>query len=198
MIKLKCSQCGKEILRYPSQIHPLCFCSKECRALYYRQKDTIYYENNYAYIILNKNNITKKILFDTEDVEKILKFKWHLHYNKHTDRYDVCTNVPGKHSNKRRYLNQARYIMDCPNNLCIDHINRNPLDNRKQNLRICTHFTNNLNKGNNKSGCVGVCWDKNRNKWHVMFKEKNLGRYDNFEEAVKVRKDAEITYLLNC
>jgi hypothetical protein len=42
-----------------------------------------------------------------------------------------------------------------------------------------------------------VCWDKARNKWHVMFKSKNLGRFDSFEEAVNVRKQAEKDYQLH-
>lgn len=47
----------------------------------------------------------------------------------------------------------------------------------------------------NKSGVVGVNWDKSRNKWQasIRFKGKkyNLGRFDDFELAVKVRKKAE-------
>lgn len=47
----------------------------------------------------------------------------------------------------------------------------------------------------NKSGVVGVNWDKSRNKWQVGIRFRghryNLGRYSDFAEACKVRKNAE-------
>ena len=51
---------------------------------------------------------------------------------------------------------------------------------------------------NNKSGIKGVCWCKERNLWEVyiqIHKQKiHLGRYSDFTEAVKVRKEAEEKY----
>ena len=50
-------------------------------------------------------------------------------------------------------------------------------------------------KKNNKSGVTGVCWDRSRQKWvaQITFQGKhyNLGRYNNKEDAIKVRKKAE-------
>jgi len=48
---------------------------------------------------------------------------------------------------------------------------------------------------NSKSGVNGVTWDTRRGKWFVSItvdkKMKNLGRFDDLNEAIKVRKNAE-------
>ena len=194
---LNCAYCGKLFYKAPSLIkdNKQVFCSNECRYLAERKKDFIYLKADYAYIVLQKDNIYKEVLFDIEDIEKIKQYKWHLHLRKKDMRYDACANTYGNHKN-RKYINMPRYILNCPITLTIDHLNHNTLDNRKQNLKICSSYENNQNKRINTSGCVGVCWDKARNKWHVMFRNQNLGRFDTFEEAVKIRKQAEENYHL--
>ena len=79
----------------------------------------------------------------------------------------------------------------------IDHINRNSLDNRKENLRYCTHSENQLNKNlskNNTSGHKGVNWDKSHEKWvAILYKDGKtikLGRFTNKEDAILARKEA--------
>lgn len=83
----------------------------------------------------------------------------------------------------------------------VDHINHNPLDNRKENLRICSNMQNNWNKGkqkNNTSGIKGVCFLKNCNKWYARItvdgKTYNLGLFKNLLDAKKEREIAEKKY----
>lgn len=80
----------------------------------------------------------------------------------------------------------------------VDHINGNKLDNRKCNLRICTHAENMRNqkvRKDCKTGVVGVRWDKNRMRWSAQISVNNktipLGRFDSFEEAMTARLNAE-------
>lgn len=77
----------------------------------------------------------------------------------------------------------------------IDHINRDPTDNRIVNLRDCSQETNMRNtKKNcwNRSGETGVSWDTKNNRWRVSLGYRgvslNLGRYKDFDEAVAIRK----------
>lgn len=196
MITLKCIVCGKEFKTFPSQIkYGKKFCSNSCRYEHNKKTNEIIFENDYAYILIIKDDVTYKVLFDIEDLEKIKKYKWHLHLRKSDMRFDVCANTYGKHS-ERKYITMTRYLMNCPSNMAIDHINKNTLDNRKANLRIVTTYENNLNKSTNTSGCIGVTWDKERQKWLAFFKGKYLGRYINFEDAVYARKQAEENYHL--
>jgi hypothetical protein len=94
-----------------------------------------------------------------------------------------------------------RIIMGDPEGLVIDHINRNPLDNRRENLRIVSIQENTMNQGiskNNKSGVAGVYRHKKNDKWAAQINIKNkrifLGIFDTLEDARKARKDAEIKY----
>lgn len=70
----------------------------------------------------------------------------------------------------------------------VDHINHNTLDNRRENLRLCTHTQNNQNakkKGYSKNKYKGIT--KQDNKWiaRIRYKGKNLylGRFKTEEEA---------------
>lgn len=81
----------------------------------------------------------------------------------------------------------------------LDHINGNRADNSIANLRAVTRTENMMNtriRSDNTSGVVGVCWDGSRGKWLaticVARKYRHLGRFDDLDEAIAVRKAAEI------
>jgi AP2 domain len=67
-----------------------------------------------------------------------------------------------------------RLLLDCPNHMKVDHINRRPFDNRVHNLRIVTQKMNDRNRKKpmtNTSGFMGVC--KNRNSWVSTITDNN-------------------------
>jgi hypothetical protein len=74
----------------------------------------------------------------------------------------------------------------------IDHINGNKIDNRKCNLRICSHSENCRNRAkyiSNTSGFKGVTWFKRDSNWRVRITvngdEKLVGYFDDKLEAAR-------------
>ena len=138
-----------------------------------------------------KLNCGKYTLVDDEDFEWLSQWKWHL-----TGKMGyVVRSAKGKNIYLHRLVNKT------PDGLQTDHINTNPLDNRRKNLRIATSSLNNINKkmqSNNTSGIRGVSWDKFKKKWkaRIWFNNKTitLGNCDNIKIATILRREAELKY----
>lgn len=69
----------------------------------------------------------------------------------------------------------------------VDHANGNGLDNQRANLRLCTHAQNTcgVRRSNNKTGYVGVHWEKQTGRYRAMLAKRGLGRFSTVEEAAK-------------
>lgn len=101
------------------------------------------------------------------------------------------------------YAHRAIWIM-CNGDLGdlhIDHINGDTLDNRLINLRAVTRRINQKNtklRADSTSGVTGVSFHKQYGKWEAYIHDKGrkivLGYFDDHEEAVKVRKNANSQY----
>lgn len=135
----------------------------------------------------------EKFYFDREDLEKVKQYCWSINNN---NGY-----LQGRNTNTGKMIRLHRLIINCPKDKVIDHANRNKLDCRKVNLRICTVAENNKNKSigkRNKSGVVGVSWHKRENKWRAYINVDNkhihLGYFTDKEEAIKARLQAEKEY----
>lgn len=130
--------------------------------------------------------------FDLEDYDLIKDYSWSM---------DKAGYVIGSPSKNRKQIHLHVLIMNPDSKQDVDHINHNPSDNRKANLRNVTRSQNQMNVGlsrNNKSGVTGVHFDSTNEKWVAQIgidrKRKNLGKFDNFDDAVKARKEAEKKY----
>lgn len=92
-----------------------------------------------------------------------------------------------------------RYLTSAPKGMVVDHINGDSLDNRQDNLRVCTQSQNRMNATkipyHNATGVIGVCWNNATQKWlayiYKNYKRIYLGDHANFEDAVDARKQAE-------
>ena len=126
----------------------------------------------------------RTILVDDEDIDLVSKYSWQI-----TPQGYAVTWVrfaPGRKN--RKTTGMHRIILGNPDTPAIDHINRNPLDNRKINLLPCTYGHNNRNKPMSKikkSNYRGV--SPHRNGWQVVVridgKLKWIGKYNSEKEA---------------
>jgi len=104
---------------------------------------------------MNKIELTqgKSAIVDAEDFDRVSEFKWHYlkvatgyaHRKQHIGYKD------GKRIRKNIYMH--RFIIGVEDSkVHVDHINHDTLDNRKSNLRLCTHVENMRNQKNRKGG----------------------------------------------
>ena len=138
-------------------------------------------------------NTDREMLCDPDDWNRLKQYCWFLARNGY-----ATTNVPDGDMIKPTF---HANIIDCDDSHLRDHINRNRLDNRKENLRVVSHETNTRNTGlskNSTTGYKGVTVSRNRKKFiaqiTVNYKNIYLGRFDTAEEAYEARIRAEEKY----
>ena len=134
------------------------------------------------------------IIFDIEDFDKVKEYKWFINPKKYAN---ACI----KRNGKNNYICFSRVVMDNPDGMVVDHINKDTLDNRKCNLRVITITENNRWKNiarNNTNGVIGVYLDKQTGHWYssicVNLKQIYLGYYKTKEEAIVARLLGEKKY----
>lgn len=150
--------------------------------------------------IKSKKHGEIKFLIDDEDYDKIKMYTWTLNYQVSVGNFYIVAAKMKKR--KMYYYRLHRLIMDCPNNLSVDHINHNTLDNRKCNLRICTQSENSRNtrkQTRNKTSIYkGVYFDKKLNKFRVQimlyYKHIHIGLFDTQDKAAIAYNMAALKY----
>lgn len=133
-------------------------------------------------------------LVDNEDFEELNKYKWHT--RKSRQKF-YAVRMSSTINGERNTIYMSRQIMDCPDDLQVDHVDTDTLDNQKHNLRICTETENCINhrsQRNSSSQFRGVCWRKDVRKWQATINvtdflgersQFHLGYFCNEKEAAK-------------
>jgi len=123
-------------------------------------------------------------IVDDSDFEDVSKYRWYYAHG-----YAVRT----VYNNGKPYqLRMHRLLLNTPNGMDTDHVNRNRLDNRRKNLRVASRSENVANSfvtKQNKSGYKGVSWKKSNSKWcaQIRFNNKvfHIGLYSDIKKAAK-------------
>jgi len=137
-------------------------------------------------------------IVDDEMYDYLNQWKWFA--NNHNGKFYVVRNITVS-NNKQNKIYMHRLILKPEKNMVIDHLNGDGLDNRKCNLRICTHAENMRNSKisiNNKSGYKGVSYQENRNNYRAQIKFNNktinIGDFIDPIDAARAYNDAALKY----
>ena len=146
-------------------------------------------DNNGTYGIGYCSNTGNPFFFDMNDFEAIRWLTWY-----------ECIDGSGYHTLKAKQNGKHILMSHLLGYKNYDHIDRNPLNNRKHNFRKATFADNARNRTiqkNNTSKIIGVNLDK-CGYWiariQVDGKRKYLGYFANKEDAIKMRLEAEVKY----
>lgn len=138
------------------------------------------------------SNTDNYFYFSMADYDAIKNYCWYENIKQPSEYRCLVTTINGVPTPMHKVLGMFN----------PDHINRNPLDNRRENLdNSASKQIQMQNRGlqkNNTSGCKGVSWNIQSKKWRaritVNYKEISLGLFDKKDNAIIARLIAEKKY----
>lgn len=138
-----------------------------------------------------------KVVVDDEVYQELSQYRWSVLKNGYVVRTNKKKNSP--YPLGTLYIH--RVIMGPQKGKYVDHINGDKLDNRRENLRVCSPAESICNRQlgkNNKSGFKGVSFNLKVGKWQAFIqvsrKNKYLGLFENPKEAAKAYNKAATDY----
>ena len=140
-------------------------------------------------IALNHGRVA---IVDDEDFDLLSRFAWYV-----TDRGYARANL--NRGKQRTHVLMHRLLLLPDPGDQVDHVNRDRLDNRRANLRVCRCADNRMNVSlyrSNQSGRKGVSWDAQNESWRAeITRDKvrhRLGLFADLDEAARAYDIAAI------
>lgn len=144
-----------------------------------------------AQFVVRRKGEDFTVTIDAEDVERVNRHRWFCDSQGYVSRNAV---MGGRRTRQKLH----RFLLNLPpgDDPCVDHINRDRLDNRKANLRTLTRAQNSQNKCSTTGASSvyrGVHWDPRNKRWRAFVKHRgvrtHLGLFADELEAARVASD---------
>lgn len=139
-----------------------------------------------------------EVTIDDEDAERILQFKWVYELHCRSKKPYILRKDKGK----RVWLHREILGLPSGKHIQVDHINGDPTDNRKCNLRLCNRGADNAinrpKQKNNTTGYKGIFLRKESGKYRAAIRVNqkliHLGQFDNPKDAAQCYNEAAKKY----
>ena len=184
-------QCVNKILKEVRSSHLKAGRIQSCGCLYKERSRSKVPPNQFEFREDYKVGYTddnREFYFDVIDAKTVEKYSWYFD----KDGY-VVARIDGKGIKLHKLIMYT--------NKKVDHINRKKYDNRRNNLRTANNNQNGMNidiRKDNNLGVTGVTRTSDHQKWRARITVNGnqilLGNFDDVEEAIRVRQNAEIKY----
>lgn len=139
----------------------------------------------------------KYAIVDEEDYPYVIRFRWIARQRGNSGVFEAAATIAEGVGTVLLH----RFILGDWPEVEIDHIDGDPLNNRRSNLRFCTraqNARNQLKRKNGSSDFKGVPWNKRNQKWQAHIRVdgrlKALGYFNDPVAAAKVCDKAARRY----
>lgn len=128
-------------------------------------------------------------IVDADDLGRVRNHTWYL-----SKRWNVESRI------WKKLIKLHRFIMEYDWEYDIDHIDRNPLNNSRKNLRICTHLQNCHNRWVQKNSKTWIKWVWMTKNWKyatqicVNWEREHIGTFNTIDEAIEAYTKKSLEY----
>ena len=138
----------------------------------------------------------QETIIDLADWDLVKDYRWYAHWEDNT--FYVLTNVYSAYTVQQK-IRLHRLLLAAPKGVLVDHVDRNGLNNRRNNIRLVTSLENrchSVGQKGSRSAYKGVTWNKQSRKWQsgIMLhgQSRHLGLFNDELDAAEAYDEAAI------